>query len=132
MKLENYLKKHGYITTEAEIANILGYNAGYERKLHVFPLYSMPDHDLTILSWVDRVSDLWGFLRGDSGGWSGFVCFNSHDDELSLAAQNADFDVLLLKRRGDGIDWKYILSLAEKNCWGFEGKRNWQHSGWED
>jgi hypothetical protein len=48
----------------------------------------------------------------------------SHDDEEALAAQNADFDVLKLKRRGDGIDWQYIIILAKTNLWGFDGADN--------
>lgn len=116
MKLANYLKKHESTTEERIAEQILGFEHGEKRDINVYLAYE--ENNLTVLKFIDRESGLWGFLRDDNSGWSGFTCFTSHDDELSLAAQNADFDVLKLKRKGDGIDWKYILKLAKENKWG--------------
>ena len=121
MKLTNYLKKHEYETTEKGIMErILRFEPIEQspRNVDVYPAYH--EDNLTVLKWIDRESGLWGFIRDDNAGWSGIVVFNSRDDEETIAAWNADFDILCLKRSSDGVDWKYIIGLAKESKWGFD------------
>lgn len=118
MRAANYLKKFEYVTTEDDLKKTLGFANDDTDPLYIWEMYR--NGGMTIYKW--RCGDFWGFLRDDSSGWSGCTVFESHDDEEWLAAQNADYDVKeALKRRGDGIDWKYILKIAQEWQWGFNG-----------
>lgn len=117
MRAKNYLNNHRYQTTEADLKKLLNFPADDPNPLHIYKVWSMPGHDLTLFTW--RCGDFHGFLRDDSTGWSGATMpGESHDDELWLAAQFADYDAkAILKRKGDKIDWAYITELARENQW---------------
>jgi hypothetical protein len=121
MKLDIYLKTNNYITTTQEITDIIGGFSGTYPKISIWELYSPPGTGITILKWAATYKGgrYWGFLRDDSTGWSANTVFETGEDETWLAAQNADYDVTMLKRRGDGIDWESILQIAKENNWGF-------------
>jgi hypothetical protein len=114
MKIEKMLKEGGYFTKPEKIAEIIGSPIA-DISLGD-PITPCPGHDLTIWPWEDDNGNH-GFLRDDSAGFSSVCIDDSRDDQLRLAAWNADFDIKILNLDEEVL----VLALedARENQWGF-------------
>jgi hypothetical protein len=91
-------------------------------KVARYPILS--DKSITVWHWYCDESGFDGFIRDDNTGISIIVTNMSRDDQLRLAAWNADFDIRKLSEYLDDDDLNLALQDAAKNEWGFESNNN--------
>ena len=77
------------------------------------------EENLKVWYWSDN-ADTAGFLREDLGGWLSICIDGSRDDQLSLAAQAADYNLRLLSDYLTDAQLALAEEDAKANKWGHE------------
>jgi len=68
--------------------------------------------------WLCSDDDSRVIVRADAAGFTGVVLYGTRDDELTLAAWNADFDINILRDWAGDEAINSALEDAKQNMWG--------------
>lgn len=72
---------------------------------------------LEIFEWDSVDGEYWGYVRDDAAGITVVTCFESGEDEETVAAWNVDFSIAKHLKRINKKTMSYLLKIAKDRGW---------------